>query len=131
MRSARPLALALLLLTSCASFVRDVSDIELPWIVVAEAGDQRLVEFVFRPYFAVRSIHLTGEFNDWTWPGHGTGRVHEMTWDAAREYWVYRLWLRTGAWHYVYIADGQAAVADLKNMLVMPDGTEVSRLVLR
>ena len=120
-----------LALCFCSSFIRDVSDVELPWKVVASAGEQRLVEFVYRPYFAVTSLHLAGEFNEWTWPGHGSGRVHEMTWDAEREYWVYRIWLRVGDWHYAYIADSRMAVADLKNMIVMPDGTEVSRLVLR
>ena len=120
-----------LVLVSCSSFIRDVSDVELPWRVVASAGEQRLVEFVYRPFFAVQSIHFAGEFNDWTWPGHGSGRMHEMAWDPAREYWVYRIWLKSGAWHYVYIADGKTAVADLKNMIVMPDGTEVSRMVVR
>jgi len=132
-RAGALLGLAVLLATmpACKSFLRDVSDIELPWTVLQSAGEMREVEFVVRPYFAVKTMYLAGDFNDWVWPGHGDGRMYEMRYDKERDYWTARVWLKAGAWQYVYIVDGTSALADLKNKMVLEDGTEVSRMVLR
>jgi len=116
---------------SCASFIRDVNDIELPWKVLLESGDQRLVEFIVRPYFAAQSIQLAGSFNDWTWPEQGTGKAYEMEYDGKRDYWVCRVWLRAGAWEYIYRADGATFFADAKNALALNNGSEISRMVVR
>ena len=124
-------AYALCIAPSCASFVRDVTDIELPWKVLASSGDMRLVEFVVRPSFAVDTIYLAGGFNDWTLPGgQGTGRVYEMEYDSKRDYWVCRVWMRTGAWEYIYY-DGILYFADDKNAVARSDGNKISRMVVR
>ena len=113
--------------------MRDVSDIEYPWKVLASSGDMRLVEFAVRPYFTVESLCLAGSFNDWTFPGggQGSGAVYAMEYDKKREYWVCRVWLRMGAWEYVYLADGSMYFADDKNAVTRSDGTQISRMVVR
>jgi hypothetical protein len=116
---------------ACASFIRDVTDIELPWKVLVSSGDMRLVEFVIRPYFAVDSLYLAGGFNDWTFPGQGAGKIYAMEYDSKRDYWVCRVWLRIGAWEYIYLADGIIFFADDKNAMTRADGRKISRMVVR
>jgi len=118
---------------SCASFIRDVSDIELPWKVITSSGNLRLVEFVVRPYFSAESVWLAGGFNNWTWPGAETAdeKIYVMNYDPKRDYWVCRVWLRAGAWEYAYLADGKIFFADIKNTVITSNGREISRMVVR
>jgi hypothetical protein len=128
------IAFAGCLAISCASFIRDVSDIELPWKVVASSGRLRLVEFVVRPGFFAESVWLAGSFNAWTWPGESGAadeKVYVMEHDAARGYWVCRVWLGVGAWEYAYMADGKFIFIDIKNAVQTSNGHEISRMVIR
>ncbi|MDR2733497.1 MAG: hypothetical protein LBC99_02495 [Spirochaetota bacterium] len=127
------IALAACLAISCASFIRDISDIELPWKVVASSGNLRQVEFVVRPYFSVESVHLAGSFNNWALPNSDAAdeKVYVMDYDARRDYWVCRVWLRAGAWEYIYMADGKFLFADIKNTVADSNGREISRMVVR
>ena len=144
--SSRKQAYALLYLCVCAlahlcfscsatnTFKRGVTDIELPWKVLASSGNDRLVEFIIRPYFAVQGVHLAGSFNNWTWPGQtvpGAGRLYPMEYDPARDYWVCSVVLNAGAWEYIYIADDGYAFADEKNAITRGDGSQISRMVVK
>ena len=113
MRILVPMLICLALVCSCAGYARSVTDIELPWKVIASTGNDRLVEFVIRPYFEVKSVYLAGGFNDWTYPGgQGRGRVYPMEYDSARDYWVCLVLLPVGAWEYVYVAEDGFAFGD-------------------
>jgi hypothetical protein len=118
-------------LCSCANYARSVTDIELPWKVIASSGNDRLVEFVIRPHFAVGSVHLAGSFNDWSWPGSAPGRLYAMEYDESRDYWVCSVLLSAGAWEYIYAADDGFFFADEKNAVTRSDGTQISRFTLR
>jgi len=126
-------ALAGCLAISCASFIRGVSDIELPWKVVVSSGNLRLVEFVVRPYDSAESVWLAGSFNNWAWPGSPEAaheKVYVMDYDARRGYWVCRVWLGVGAWEYIYMADGKFFFSDIKNTVIAGNGREISRMVV-
>jgi hypothetical protein len=128
------LALACCFALSCASFVRDVTNIELPWKVISSSGDHRQVEFVVRPYFPVESVSLAGSFNNWAFPGSPEAareKVYVMEYDSKRDYWVCRVWLIAGACEYIYCADGNFFFADTKNAVVLSSGREISRMVVR
>jgi len=125
-------ALAGCLAFACASFIRDVSDVELPWKIVASSGNLRLVEFVVRPHDSAEAVWLAGSFNNWKWPGDAANeKVYIMDFDAKRGYWVCRVWLGVGAWEYIYMQDGKFLFADIKNTVITGTGREISRLVVR
>ncbi|MEN2998611.1 MAG: glycogen-binding domain-containing protein [Brevinematia bacterium] len=88
-----------------------LKDRYIPYEVIGKDPEtgKLIVRFTFdRP--AATTVHLAGQFNNWTQPGRdtpGTDNVSiPMQKDPKTGYWVVEWKIKPGRWQYKYIIDG-------------------------
>ena len=127
------LILAAVVLQGCSFFLEQIRDGARPFEVVKRSGDTFLVRFRFRPREKnVSSLYLVGTFNNWSCPGNDRGgKFYPMQYNAEVQYWERMVLLGPGLYNYMYLMNHSGTVIDEKSAETLPNGSLVSRILLR
>ena len=122
----------IILFSGCSGIMERLRDRAMPYTILRKSGGVYLVKFRYRPKVkGVQTLYLVGTFNQWSCPGNDKGgRNYPMHYNKKADYWEVVAVLHPGVYHYMYVINMRGTVIDEKNIHTLPNGGQVSKILL-